>query len=96
MPLSAYSINKNDSLVLTLRLRGGAVGQSSSAPSFSYKDAVHSEPPKPPEALKPKPFLVEKLEEIPSVEFTHSEIVDDLQKFAERTIICRFNGLWPC
>ena len=95
LSLFAYSINKNDSLVLTLRLRGGDVGQSSSAPSFSYKDAVHSDLPKPPEALKPKPFLVDKLEEVPSFELTHSDITSDLQTFAERAIICRFNGLWP-
>ena len=43
----------------------------------------------------PKPFLVDKLEEVPTVEFSHAEIADDLQNLAERAIICRFNVLWP-
>ena len=95
LPLSVYNINRNYSIVLTLRLRGGAIGQSSSAPTFSYKDVVHSTSPKPPEAPKPKPFLVDKLGEVPSVEISHPDLAEDLQKFAERAIICRFNGLWP-
>jgi len=41
-PLSFYSIKRDASITLTLRLRGGAVGQSSSAAAFSYKDAVHA------------------------------------------------------
>lgn len=93
LPLSFYSITRNNSLVVTLRLRGGA-GRQSSSP-FSYKDAVHSEIPKPLEALKPKPFLVDKIEEVPSVEITHEDLATQLQEFAERAIICRFNGLWP-
>ena len=76
LPLSSYSITRNNSLVLSLCLRGGAVGQSSSAPSFSYKDAVHFENPKPLKALKPKPFLVDKIEEIPSVEITHEGLAN--------------------
>lgn len=42
LPLSAYNISRNNSVVVTLRLRGGAAGQSSSTRPFSYKDAVHS------------------------------------------------------
>jgi len=76
-------------------LRGGAAGQSSSAPPFSYKAAVHYEIPISPETPKPKPFLVDKLEEVPIVEIYHPDLADDLQKFAERAIICKFNGLWP-
>lgn len=95
LPLSYYNITRNSSLVLTFRLRGGTGGQSSSAPPFSYKDAVHSENPKAPKALKPKRFLVDKIEEVPSVEITHEGLANQLQQFAERAIICRFNGLWP-
>lgn len=95
LPLSSYSIKNNSSLVFSLRLRGGAARQSSSAPPFSYKAAVHSEIPISPETPKPKPFLVDKLEEVPFVEISHRGLADDIQKFAERAIICRFNGLWP-
>lgn len=95
LPLSSYNIKNNSSLVSSLRLRGRAAGQSSSAPPFSYKAAVRPEIPCSPEAPKPKPFLVDKLEEVPSVELSHPGLADNPQKFAERAIICRFNGLWP-
>lgn len=95
LPLSAYSISRNSLVVATLRLRGGAVGQSSSTRPFSYKDAVHSENPKSPVAPKSKVFLVDKIEEVPFVELIHEEMTSQLQDFAERAIICRFNGLWP-
>ena len=42
-PLSFYSIKRNASIIFTLRLRGGAVGQSSIAAAFSYKDVVHAQ-----------------------------------------------------
>lgn len=81
--------------MFSFRLRGGAAGQSSYAPPFSYKAAVSSEIPASPEPPKPKPFLVDKLEEVPSVEISYSDLADHTQQFAERAIICRFNGLWP-
>ena len=71
--LSFYNIEKYASLVLTLHLRGGAVRQPSSAQVFSYKDVVHVQPPKkttqPSQA--PKPFLVDKMDDIPSIEISH-------------------------
>jgi len=69
-------------VVATLRLRGGAAGQSSSTRPFSYKDAVHSENPKTPEALKSKAFLVDKIEEVPSVELINEDLASHLQDFA--------------
>ena len=95
LPLSAYSISRNSFVVVNLRLRGGAAGQSSSSRPFSYIDVVHSEIPKPPEVLKSKAFLVDKIEEVPSIELIHEDLASHLQEFAERAIICRFNGLWP-
>lgn len=95
LPLSSYSIKSNNSLVFSFRLRGGAAGQSSSAPPNSYKAAVRPEKPAAPEPPKPKPFLVDKLEEVPSVEISYPDLADDSQNFAERAIICRFNGIWP-
>lgn len=95
LPLSYYSIKSNNSLVFSFRLRGGAAAQSSTAPPNSYKAAVRPEKPATPEPPKPKPFLVDKLEDVPSVEISYPDLADDTQKFAETTIICRFNGLWP-
>jgi len=39
--------------------------------------------------------LVDKSEEIPSINFPHAEIENRLQIFEESALICRFNGLWP-
>ena len=41
-PLSFYSIKRNASIIFSIRLRGEAVGQSSSAATFSYKDVIHA------------------------------------------------------
>ena len=88
-PLSFYNIEKDATVILTLRLRGGEVGHPSSAHAFSYKDVVHAQPPKkatqPSEA--PKPFLVDKLEEVPSVEISHPVIDDQLQMYVESAFI---------
>ena len=43
----------------------------------------------------PKPFLVDKLEEVPSTEISHPTLEDQLQIYAESAIIYRFNGIWP-
>lgn len=96
-PLSSYNFQRNASLTLSLRLRGGAAGQSSSAPSFSYKDAVHAQKSKnkSPPAPVPKPFSVDKLEEVSSIEINDPSLDLNHQIFAETGIICRFNGLWP-
>ena len=42
LPLSFYNIERNATVILSLRLRGGAAGQSSTSKGFSYKDAVHA------------------------------------------------------
>ena len=43
----------------------------------------------------PKPFLVDKLEDVPSIEISHPKLENQLQIYTEYSIICRFNGLWP-
>jgi len=96
-PLSFYNIQRNASINFTLHLRGGAIGQLSSVTAFSYKDAVHAQMPKntTPPTQAPKPFLVDKLEETPSIEIMHPLLDGQFQLYAEHSIICRFNGLWP-
>lgn len=97
-PLSFYCIKRDASIFLTLRLRGGAAGESSSAKAFSYRDAVHAQKPEKktvPPVQAPKPFMVEKLEEVPTIEIMHPSLDEQAQNFAEHAIICRFNGLWP-
>lgn len=97
-PICFYGIKTDASIILTLRLRGGAAGESSTAKAFSYKDAVHAKKPEkldPQVQAPPKPFQVDKSEEVPSVEISYPDLADDTQQFAERAIICRFNGLWP-
>lgn len=96
VPLSFYNIEINATVILSLQLRGGVVGQSSASKGFSYKDAVHAQPAKKSaqSAEAPKPFLVEKMEETPAIEITHPSLDDQSQKFAEKSLICRFDGLW--
>lgn len=96
-PLSCYNVQRNTSITHSLRLRGGAAGQSSSAATFSYKDVVHAHKSKNkiPPAQVPKPFLVDKLEEVSSIEINDPSLDLNHQVFAETGIICRFNGLWP-
>lgn len=97
-PLSFYSIKRDATIILTLRLRGGVAGNTSSAKAFSYKDAVHAQKPEKtaPPVQTPKPFLVDKLEEAPSIEIKHPSLDEQAETYAEHAIICRFNGLWPC
>ena len=101
-PLFFYSIQKDAVITATFRLRGGSIGQTSSAPSFSYKDAVRKDAAHPQvsskanqPSLSPKPFLVDKIEDVPTISFNHFGIEEQYQVFAESAIICRFNGLWP-
>lgn len=97
-PLSFYCIKRDASIFLTLRLRGVVAGDSSSARAFSYRDAVHAQKPGKktvPPVQAPKPFLVDKLEEVLTIEIMHPSLDEQAQKFAEHAIICRFNGLWP-
>lgn len=102
LPFSFYSIQRDASIVATFHLRGGSFRQTSYAPPFSFKDVVrkdvaHSQPSSsadhPFEA--PKPFLVDKSEDIPSINLSHPGIDDHYQLYAEAALVCRFNGLWP-
>ena len=92
LPLSFYSIQRDATIVLTFHLRGGSFGQTSSAPPFSYKDAIHKDAAHPQPSSKaaqpamaqatqptmaPKPFLVDKSEEIPSIDFSDTGIEQD-------------------
>ena len=102
LPLSFYSIQKDASIGVSFRLRGGSFGQTSSAPSFSYKDAARKNAAQPQFYSKetqlneaPKPFLVDKSKEIPSINFSNPRVESCYQSFVESALICRFNGLWP-
>lgn len=95
-PLSFYNIERDATLVLSLHLRGGAAEHSSSTPTFSYKDVFHAQPKKAAQSLVAlKTFLVDKMEEVLSIDISHPDLADQLQKYAKVAIICRFNGLWP-
>ena len=102
LSLSFYSIQKDASIGASFPLRGGSFGQTSSAPSFSYKDAARKKTGQPQDSSKaaqlngvPKLFLVDKSEDIPSISLSHSGVENRFQIFSESALICRFNGLWP-
>lgn len=103
LPVFFYNIQKDASITTTFCLRVGSIGKTSSSPSFSFKDIVRKDAAHPQASSKaaqptmaPEPFLVDKSEEVPTINFSHSEIDECYQFFAESAIICRFNGLWPC
>lgn len=102
LSLSFYSIQKDASIGASFHLRGGSSEQTSSAPSFSYKDAARKNAAQPQASSKaaqlngvPKWFLVEKIEEIPSISFSNPGVENRYQIFVESALICRFKGLWP-
>lgn len=102
LSLSFYNIQKDTSIGVSFHLRGGSFGQTSSAPPFSYKDAARKNAAQPQNSSSatqlngiPKPFLVDKTEEIPSISLSNPRVENRYQILAESALICRFNGLWP-
>ena len=45
--------------------------------------------------MAPKPFLVDKTEDIATIEISHPSLDNQIQLNEEKAIISRFNGLWP-
>jgi hypothetical protein len=81
-----------------LQLRGGVRGHGAPSTSkpMSFKDAVRNNPssagPLPP---MPSPYIVEKIEEVPSLEITEPEIKESPTFYEDCEVFCRFNGFWP-
>ena len=40
-------------------------------------------------------YIVDKSEEVPTLEIMQLEVIQNLLLHKEQTLICRFNGLWP-
>ena len=40
-------------------------------------------------------YIVDKSEEVPTLEIKQPEVFQNILQLKEQTLICRFNGLWP-
>lgn len=97
-------IHKNSTLHVMNRLRGGTDGNRGTAGPSSYKDAARPKVPKstantpsttvPTPSAQPRPYIVEKLDEIPSLEVKNIEVKKLFSTLQTHALICRFNGFW--
>lgn len=77
---------------------GGSVGNRGTAGPSSYKDTARSKGPQltaAPPSSQPKPYIVEKLDVIPSLEVKNNEVTKLFNTLQTHALICRFNGFWP-
>jgi len=96
-------IQKNSTIHVMYRLRGGADRNRGTAGPSSYKDAARPKGPKtttfsPSTTVpmsQPRPYIVEKLDEIPSLEVKNPEVKELFSTLQTHALICRFNGFWP-
>ena len=77
-------------------LQGGNNIPSASQPK-SFKDATQaglSDAQKSVQSSHPV-YIVDKSEEVPTLEIKQPEVFQNILQLKEQTLICRFNGLWP-
>ena len=93
-----FQIYKNSTLHLMYSLRAGTIGNRGTACLSSYKDAARSKGSQStaaPPSSQPKPYIVEKLEVIPSLEVKNTEVTQLFSTLQTHALICCFNGFWP-
>jgi len=98
-------IQKNSTIHVMYRLRGGTDRTRGTAGPSSYKEAARPKGPKtttftpsttvPMSTDQPRPYIVEKLDEIPSLEVKNPEVKKLFSTLQTHALICRFNGYWP-
>ena len=96
--LKDCQIFKNSTLYVKTRLRGGSFGNRGTAGPSSFKDAACSKGPQSsaaPPSSQPKPYIVEKPDDIPSLEVKNQEVTKLFSILQTHALICRFNGFWP-
>lgn len=96
--LRSHQIYLNSTIHMVYRLRGGSNGNRGAVGPSSYRDAARPKGPLASETLppsQPKPYIVEKSEDIPSLEIKNTEVRKLFRSFQKYALICRFNGFWP-
>lgn len=93
--LQYYSIAKDSTIILNLRLRGGSTGTSSKN-TDSFRDAVKGKEKmrnkaSPPPEL-PGPYIVEQKPESPMLLVSMPEVTSLHIDLSKNVVICRFNG----
>lgn len=96
--LMEYGIEKDSTICLSSRLRGGCPGSSSKGP-VSFKDAVKGkmEPKKKTkqQATAPGAYIVEQTTQNPALAISIPEVNEIQTDYLTKGVICRFNGFWP-
>lgn len=107
--LKDYNIDRNATIIINLRLRGGAprmsnpYGSTSSARNpkgpASFKDVVKGKVAttyrQSPNLSILAPYLVEQMEKAPDMSVNLSEVSGLFIALQTTNLICRFNGFWP-
>lgn len=104
--LKEYDIERNSTIIINLRLRGGAsrtippLGSNlvAKGPSL-FKDAMQGKVAslvrQSPHLTIPSPYLVENTEKAPYLLIKFPEVSGIFNVLQARAIICWFNGFWP-
>ena len=80
---------------MVARLRGRNNKPSASQPK-SFKDVAHAglSDAKKPVQSSHSVYIVDKSEEVPTLEIQQMDVIENLFLLKEQTLICKFNGLW--
>lgn len=96
LQLQSLGISKDACISMVASLRGGN-NKSYTSRLKSLKEATHeglSTTQHPVQTPHPV-YIVNKSEEVPTLEIKQPEVIQNLLLHKEETLICIFNGLWP-
>jgi hypothetical protein len=95
--LQDYGVDRNSTIIINLRLRGGLPGPIHG--STSFKDALKGKfvaSGKSEQTLNiPGPYIVEQIKQILAMTIDLAESTNLRTTYQSQAIICRFNGFWP-
>lgn len=105
--LNKYQIQRNATIYLNLRLRGGVLGTTSinkpttrgkGMPFFKAIPRVKASlegKKQVPDSSLPGSYIVEKTENIPELAVEIPEVTGLFDALQTKAVICQFNGFWP-
>lgn len=92
-----YGIARNSTIILNLRLRGGASGFKNPNGSISFKDAMKRKAPITMDHIQnmSRHYIVEQMKKYPTMQVKNIEVNFIFLFLQSKAIICKFNGFWP-
>lgn len=92
-----HCISRNSSIILNLRLHGGASGPRNPGDPISYTDSAQMKGSNIVELpdYNPGHYIAEQMKQDPSMVVNLSEVNHLFSTLQFGVVICRFNGLWP-